>query len=146
MEKKIRIQLFDEEGRMVDDRTVSQDSELAKGPAEYRESLFRVEFTLDSKDDVEKAKTYLDQMVGNLPLGPKKVRKQTASVDTSDQREALLKEAIDGQVDQDSLIEFLRGKGFHFMMSDFLQTLDFEGLTIKGIHLKKYQWMMIGSY
>jgi hypothetical protein len=56
MEKKLRIQLFDDEGRMVDDRTVSQDPEIYSGPKENHNGLFRIEFTLNTKDDVEKAK------------------------------------------------------------------------------------------
>lgn len=143
MEKKLRIQLFDEEGRLLDDRTVSQNPELSKGPPGTHYGMFRVEFTLMDKTDVEKVKTYLDQMIGTLPLGSKKTRKKT-KMDSEDpsHREDLVKEVLEQVTDQDDLIIKLRDVGFKFMMSDFLESLDFEELNIKPNHLEKYQWML----
>jgi len=144
MEKKLRIQLFDEDGRLLDDRMVSQDPEIAKGPQLTHIGPMRIEFSFDSKEDIEKAKTYLDQMVGNIPLGPKKVRKKLSiSLEDPSQREDLLKAAIESAADQDELIKYLREQGFRFMMTDFLETLEFEQLDIKERHLEKYQWMMM---
>lgn len=143
MEKKLRIQLFDEEGRLVDDRTVSQNPEISSGPKISHEGIFRIEFTLDCKDDVEKVKIYLDQFIGNLPLGSKsKRKKKVKDFMDPDRREELLEEIIKAAEDQDKLIEFLREQGFRFMMTDFLETFDFPGLVIKDRHKEKYQWML----
>ncbi len=142
MEKKLRIQLFDDEGRMIDDRMVVQDPELSKGPTNTHKGPMRIEFSFDSESDIEKAKTYLDQLVGNLPLGPKKARKKNITyVDDPEHREELMKEALSHET-QDEMIDFLREKGFVFMMYDFLETFDFPGLTIKERHQEKYQWMI----
>lgn len=142
MEKKLRIQLFDTEGRMIDDRMVTQDPEVAKGPQLTHVGPMRIEFSFDSPDDVAKVKTYLDQLVGNIPLGTKKARKSMVkTMEDPKVREAILEEAI-GMEDQDQLIAFLREKGFRFMMSDFLQTFDWPQLQIKEKHLEKYQWML----
>jgi len=144
MEKKLRIQLYDEEGRLVEDRIVTQGPEMSSGPKFNHEGLFRIEFTLDCKDDVEKAKTYLDQLIGSLPLGSKKSRKKVVKeIEGPKQREELLEEVIGIAVDQDQLIELLRTRGFRFMMYDFLETFDFPGLEIKDRHKEKYQWMLL---
>jgi len=143
MEKKLRIQLFDDEGRLIDDRQVSQGPELAKGPIADHKGLFRIEFTFDCKDDIEKAKTYLDQMVGNLPIGSKKIRKQMVEkLDDPDERAKVLEYVISTAVDQDALITMLREKGFVFMMTDFLDIFDFDNLEIKDRHKEEYQWMI----
>jgi len=142
MEKKLRVQLFDEEGRLIDDRLVSQNPELSKGPAIPHKGLFRIEFTLDSKDDIEKAKTYLDQIIGSLPLGPKKLRKKLREDMSADTREELLNSVMGVAKDQDELIMLLREQGFKFVMWDFLSTFDFETLNIKERHKNKYQWMI----
>lgn len=143
MEKRLRIQLFDEEGRLTDDRTVSQNPELSKGPSNTHKGLFRIEFTFSEKSDIEKAKNYLDQMVGSLPLGVKKIRKKSKlDYDDPSTREEQLEAVINTATDQDVLIDVLRASGFKFMMSDFLESLDFPNLNIKPIHLRKYQWML----
>ena len=143
MEKKLRIQLFDEEGRLVEDRIVSQNPEMASGPKISHEGVFRIEFTLDCKDDVEKAKTYLDQFIGNLPLGSKKTRKtKLKQFMDPNHREELITMVTATAEDQDVLIKLLREHGFRFMMTDFLEIFDFPGLVIKDRHKEKYQWML----
>jgi len=130
---------------MIDDRMVAQDAEVAKGPQLSHQGPIRIEFSLDSPDDITKAKTYLDQLVGNIPLGSKKARKiKIKDMDTPEQREMLLAEVIEMATDQDHLIQLLRDKGFVFMMTDFLKTFEWaETLPIKDRHLDKYQWMML---
>jgi len=143
MEKKLRIQLFDLEGRMIDDRMVTQDPEISKGPQLTHVGPMRIEFSFDSPDDIEKAKIYLDQLVGNIPLGTKKARKTSLkTMEDPAQREALLEEALTMD-DQDELIKFLREKGFRFMMTDFLETFDWPQLNIKEKHLGQFQWMLL---
>lgn len=142
MEKKLRIQLYDEEGRLIEDRMVTQGPEMSSGPKFNHEGLFRIEFTLDCKDDIEKAKTYLDQLIGSLPLGAKKQRKVVREIEGPKQREELLENAIISD-NQDTLIMYLRERGFRFMMYDFLETLDFPRLGIKERHREKYQWMLL---
>lgn len=143
MEKKLRVQLFDEEGRLSDDRTVSQDPEFSKGPPKTHSGLFRIEFTLDNQDDIDKAKKYLDQLIGALPVITKERKNASMEIPEPEQREGLLETAIKESKDQDELISFLRSKGFKFMMTDFLLTFEYEGLVIKDRHLEEYQWMLL---
>lgn len=146
MEKKLRIQLFDEEGRMIGDRTVSQDPEFSKGPLQDHFGLFRIEFTLDNKDDVEKAKIYLDQMVGSLPLDSHKSKKKKGPKIPDDPlyREGIINNIVgDVEADQDQLISYLRDQGFVFRTWDFLESMvDLTGIIIKDIHKDKFQFML----
>jgi len=144
MEKKLRIQLFNEDGNLINDRLLSQDTEMYSGPKENHEGPMRIEFTLENKDDIEKAKTYLDKLVGNLPLNSSKKKGKIKKVFNVDTREKVLEEAlrIGEESNQDSMIEYLRDMSFNFMMSDFIKTFDFPMLKIKERHFEKYQWMV----
>ena len=143
MEKKLRIQLFDSDGRMLNDRLVTQDPEMVVGPKLAHDGPLRIEFTLETKDDIEKAKDYLDRLVGNLPLSVKKAKKLNKDLgEDVNFRQALLDNIIIPADNQDTLIGILRNEGFVFMMSDYLITFDDLGLQIKDVHKDKYQWMI----
>jgi len=144
MEKKLRIQLFDEEGRLMDDRTVSQDPEFSKGPKEVHKGLFRIEFTLETPDDVDKSKIYMDKLVGNLSLEvPKKIKKSQIIPNDPQYRENLLEGILKIEnLDQDILIKELRKLGFVFRTWDFLQMVNLPELNIKDRHQDKYEWMI----
>ena len=144
MEKKLRIQLFDDEGKLINDRMVSQDPEFNVGPKETHNGLFRIEFTLENQDDIERCKTYLDKLVGNLPLESKtKKAKKELIPDDPNYRENLLAEvlALD-PLDQDILISYLRKKGFVFRTWDYLSMVDLKGVAPKDRHQEEYQWMI----
>lgn len=142
MEKKLRLQLFDSEGRMGIDRLVSQDPEFNAGPKFKHHDPIRVEFTLFNKEDVDKCKKYLDQLSGELPLTERKSKK--VAIDTGDNREEVLTQVM-GQMElnQDLLIKDLRERGFRFMMYDYLKTLEYNNLPIKERHQEEYQWMLL---
>lgn len=141
MEKKLRIQLFDSEGRLASDRLVSQDPEISKGPQFVHPDPIRVEFTITSKGDVEMCKTYLDQLSGQMPLQEKKKRK-AAIIHDEDNREDFLINLMGAVTNQDDLIKELRALGFMFMTYEYLKTLGFDVLEIKGRHQTEYQWMI----
>lgn len=142
MEKKIRIQLYSEEGQLQSDRLVSQDIEFNTGPKEVHKGPARIEFSLLEPEDIAKAKTYLDKLSGKIELVSKKVKvKVSKEIATPTEREDLVKEVLEGCKNQDELITTLRKHGFKFMMWDFLETFDF-GIPIKEPHKQKYQWML----
>lgn len=142
MEKKIRIQLFDEEGRLFIDRMVTQDTEFISGPKGEHKGPIRIEFTLSNSNDTEYAKTYLDQLTGLLPIPEPRGRKpQELELSTDDSRARLLEEAIEKATDQDKLIAYLREHDFVFLTTDFLETFDFN-IELKTKHRNEYQWMM----
>lgn len=141
MEKKLRIQLFDNEGRLVTDRLVSQDPEFNTGPKIQHDQPIRIEFTLMSKDDIDRAQEYLNKLTGILPLSEvKKKRLSKAPLDPRD-REDLLNGAIEDNNDQNGLIDTLRTNGFIFMTTELLETYDYP-INLKDKHKPEYQWMI----
>lgn len=142
MEKKLRIQLFSPEGNLISDRLVTQDPEFTAGPKGISPGVIRIEFTLEHQGDIDKAKTYLDQITGNLPLPEPRGRKQKEEEPTTDEsRKELLEEALAQASDQDKLIGYLREHDFVFITSDFLETFDY-GIDLKDKHKDEYQWML----
>ena len=141
MEKKIRIQLYTNDGQLINDRLVSQDIELNTGPKESHIGPIRVEFSLLELSDIEKAKLYLDKLVGNLPLDVKVKKKKLDKEFEIVDRQAFIEELLGSTNNQDEFINDLRSKGFKFMMWDFLNTFQFP-LEIKEVHKEKYQWML----
>lgn len=142
MDKKVRIQLFDPEGRLISDRLVSQDSEFYKGPKEVHQGPLKIEFTLMEKQDVEEVKTFIDKLVGNLPLEASKSTKRV-KIETSDidNREEFLEKVLANPKDQDDLINTLRENGFIFVMADYLDMFEY-GIDFIKYHKDKYQWMI----
>ena len=143
MEKKLRVQLYDENGVLIKDRLVNQDIEFMTGPKEIHEGIFRIEATLMVKEDIDKFKLFLDKLSGILPLTVKSIKKSHfKTMDIKEYREEILNGVIEKGIDQDKFIEYLREKGFKFMMTDFLNVLDFPNLEIKERHKDNYQWML----
>lgn len=141
MDKKLRIQYFDKEGRMIQDRMVSQDPEFNAGPKITHKGPMRIEFSLETKEDIERCKVYLDQVIGVLPVLKKK-QKVKPEMLTGNDREKFLEGVLENALeDQDKLIQFLRDNGFVFIMWDFLKMFDFP-LNIKEKHQDDYQWMI----
>ena len=143
MEKKTRIQLFDKEGRIISERLVSQDPEFYHGPKEPHDGPMRIEFTFMEKDDVELVKQYLDKLVGILPIEvstktTKKIKKLGL---TEDIREEFLKSITETEGDQDELIQTLRDRGFVFITSDFIESLQLP-INIKKLHKQSLVWMV----
>lgn len=141
MEKKLRIQLFDDEGRLIEDRLVMQDPEMSSGPKIAHQGLFRIEFTFENPDDIEKAKSYLDKIVGNIPLGAKKIKKKLLDIDSDPNfRESFLETTME-ITNQDALIAHLRANDFKFVTTEFIKSFEFPGLEIKEAH-ENYEWMI----
>lgn len=143
MEKKVRIQLFDQEGRLIDDRMVSQDTELSSGPKMQHNGPLRIEFTFNERADVGMAIDYIKRLIGDLPLESKvkKIKKLPKVMDIADSEENLTKliNEIRELVNQDFLIKRLRDEGFVFLTTDYIQEL-FPQIVIKENH-EAFQWM-----
>lgn len=145
MEKKIRIQLFDKEGRITNERFVSQDPEFYHGPKDTHDGPMRIEFTFIEKGDVDLVKAYLDKLVGILPLEATikvgKSKKKIVPALTDDNREEFLKSILEIQGDQDQLIQNLREKGFVFITADFIESLQLP-INLKKLHKQSFVWMV----
>ena len=136
-QKKMRIQLFDNEFNQLDDRLVFQDTEMYKGPKEPHKGPMKVEFCLFQKDDVDGCIAYVKKIMGDLPIEVK-IRKSKASVESADDRETLLGDAV-AMENQDGLIKFLRSKGFIFLTA--VDVEDYELFEVPT-QFKDYQFML----
>jgi hypothetical protein len=147
MVKKLRIQLFNENGTPISDRLVEQNTEFYQGPKEKHQGPIRIEFSLENQEDVSKSILYLQKLATDMPLEVKKTENRgrkpgdkTFQMDNS--REVLLAEAYSTSKNQDEFIKTLRGHDFIFMDSDRLRQLIPEAYEIKDRHFDKYQWLV----
>jgi hypothetical protein len=125
LEKKMRIQLFDEDFNMLSDRLVSQDTELNLGPKQKHNGPLKLEMSLFEQEDVDKVIVYLKKLVKDLPL-EKKEKKVKASEVSNEDREALMSDVINEATDQEFLIKILRDKGFRFLTLDHMEDLNIK--------------------
>ena len=92
---KLRITLLSENGCPVQDRLVDSYTELNSGPKIKHEGPIRLECTLQSKQDIESFKVYLDRLTGTLPLKEPTAgrgRPQSATMELESPREEVLSE------------------------------------------------------
>ena len=145
-EKKIRVQLFDEESRLISDKLYKQGSELISGPKFTHNGPMRIEVTMDNQEDVERAITYIKKLSGMLPLEAKKKKKKVGKIesDSDDYVESMM-DMITECKDQDELISNLRNQGFVFVTRDLLHNMErFEKVNWEEEDWRtdKYQYMV----
>lgn len=149
LKKNMRIQIFDKEG-MISDRLVSQTTETYSGPKE-KADIYKIEFTIEEKLDVENAINYLRQLSGDLPIktvkgtqGRKSNELDNDSTFTADKSQFLNDMISENKENQDSLIKSLRDVGFFFVENSQLISIIPEGYKIQKNHLdnNKYQWLI----
>lgn len=146
-EKRIRVQLFDEESRLISDKLYKQGSEFATGPKFTHNGPMRIEVTMDNQEDVEKAITYLKKLSGLLPLEAKeKKAKKVGKIDSdSESYVEEIMEIINSSQDQDELIKALREQGFVFVTRDLLHQMErFEKVEWENDDWRtdKFQYMV----
>jgi hypothetical protein len=143
--KKLRVQLFDPDMNQLEDRLVSQDLELTKGPKEPHKGPMKLEFCLFGQPDVELAIGYLKRLSGDLPLvvkTPKTRALKKAYSDDPSWRESL-HEKIQESEFQDEFIKELRSEGFIFMTSDHLSDAGIvKDWSVFPAYFEQYQWMI----
>lgn len=125
---KLRVTLLEDNGAVIQDRLVDAQAEFYAGPKIQHTGPIRLEVTLTNKSDIDTFKTYLDQLVGNLPIkvqAPGRGRPSTGTTQIVESpREDILlqveKIAQDGG-NQSDIIKYLRELGFVFLLTeDFL--------------------------
>lgn len=144
--KKMRLQLFDQNMGQLEDRLVSQDTELYKGPSSSHEGPIKIEVCLFEEEDIEKVVNYINQLTGKLPISskipkPKKLKNTSYDLDEDSWRETLLKEIIE-LTTQDEITKRLREEGFIFMTADNLEDLSLVKWNMHQDHLREFQWMI----
>lgn len=154
---KCRIQLLDDNLVVKSDRLVDQNIEFNTGPKQKWEGPIRMEVTLTNKQDVTLLKKYIDALEGELPIKENTSRGRPASTtekeinspreDIYASVEVLVKEGRD----QDFVINYLRGLGFVFLLTeDFLtyfpdfkfKERDTGSPNSNGQYPDSYSWMV----
>lgn len=120
---KIRIQLLDEESRVIDDRMVDQYIELTQGPKKIHDGPLKVELTLTNQQDIDLFKEYIDRLKGKLPIKEiqSRGRPSTQSNNLESPREDILAQ-VENIKDQGEAIKYLRGLGFVFLLTEDFKT------------------------
>ncbi len=143
--KKMRLQLFDNTLGQIEDRLVSQDTELRKGPPTTHHGPIKLEVCIFGKDDIPEVIAYLNALTGIVPISklpkPKKAKDTNYSEDESSWREALLKEATALEY-QDEMVKVLRENGFVFVTADHLGDMGLIDWGKQEDHLADLQWMI----
>jgi len=142
--KKMRLQLFDKDFNQIDDRLVSQNTEIYKGVKEVWEGPLKVEVCLFSKTDVDDFKNYLDQLVGNLPIEESRKRKRgrkKLSKTSPDYRKEFGVE-FDKAVVAGNPIDWVKEEGFIFTSLDFLKDLGLPFTIPEEIEPDDFKWMV----
>lgn len=150
---KIRIQLLDNESRVIEDRMVDQYIELTQGPKKTHDGPMRVELTLINQQDIDLFKEYLDKIKGKLPIKEISSRGRPStnqSLNLESPREDILVQ-VEKIEDQDEVIKYLRDLGFVFLLTeDFLtyfpefefDTKDIGKPNSSGQYPESYCWMV----
>lgn len=141
IEKKLRIQLFDEEFNMLSDRLVSQYTEFGRGPGEVHEGPLKIEVCLFSKEDVDQFKTYLETMRGHIPMDSYKAKRgrKKAPKDIEGFRDYIA-EQMAGYEALPELITMLREQGFLFSSLDLLKDMGYP-IQVSKVY-RKYKFMV----
>jgi hypothetical protein len=162
LKPKMRVQLFDKEGIPLSDRLVDQYTETNNGPKEIHEGVMKIEFTFTNSDEVESGISYLQQLIGKLPLKdlqkrgrksltdsePKAPKEKNLSKDEKTSLEVRLAnfynelESDKVAENQKTLITWLREDcNFALTTEEALEELGIK-INLKKAHIGKYQWFL----
>lgn len=126
---KLRITTLSENGTPLSDRLVDAYTEMNSGPKVQHKGPIRVEVTLTNQQDVDNFKSYLERLVGILPIkNPTAGRGRPAGSSNNKELEspredilADVEKMIEEGKSQQDIIKYLRGLGFVFILTeDFL--------------------------
>lgn len=123
-EKKVRIQLYDEEMNHLSDRLLGQDQELSLGPKETHSGPLKVEVCLFNKDDVDNFVEYLQRIQGDLPLRVVGTRGRKKSSKMSKSGNHDLVEELKAMTTGTEFYDFTTANDFIFTNYQLLQDLE----------------------
>lgn len=132
---KMRVSLLDQNLVKLDDRLVAMDSELSIGPKDKHQGPISLEITLRDKEDVSAFKTYLDKLVGDLPISERKVYKakeKTVSLLGDEPLRELIRDTKLKCKTLDDLVKYYREKSFVFVTHEFLEDMGIK-VNLKDI-------------
>lgn len=126
---KLRITTLSENGTPLSDRLVDAYTEMNSGPKVQHKGPIRVEVTLTNQQDVDNFKSYLERLVGILPIkNPTAGRGRPAGSSNNKELEspredilADIEKMVEEGKTQQEIIKYLRKLGFVFILTeDFL--------------------------
>lgn len=126
---KLRITTLSENGTPLSDRLVDAYTEMNSGPKVQHKGPIRVEVTLTNQQDVDNFKSYLERLVGILPIkNPTAGRGRPAGSSNNKELEspredilADVEKMVEEGKTQQEIIKYLRKLGFVFILTeDFL--------------------------
>lgn len=126
---KLRITTLSENGTPLSDRLVDAYTEMNSGPKVQHKGPIRVEVTLTNQQDVDNFKSYLERLVGILPIkNPSAGRGRPAGSSNNKELEspredilADVEKMVEEGKTQQEIIKYLRKLGFVFTLTeDFL--------------------------
>lgn len=126
---KLRITTLSENGTPLSDRLVDAYTEMNSGPKVQHKGPIRVEVTLTNQQDVDNFKSYLERLVGILPIkNPTAGRGRPAGSSNNKELEspredilADVEKMVEEGKTQQEIIKYLRELGFVFILTeDFL--------------------------
>lgn len=126
---KLRITTLSENGTPLSDRLVDAYTEMNSGPKVQHKGPIRVEVTLTNQQDVDNFKSYLEKLVGILPIkNPTAGRGRPAGSSNNKELEspredilADVEKMVEEGKTQQEIIKYLRKLGFVFILTeDFL--------------------------
>lgn len=152
---KMRVQLMDSEYRVISDRLVDQAIEFMQGSKVKHKDPIKLEVILSSQNDIDSLKTYLDQLVGQLPIKEIGTRGRPAgkTPELKSPREDIYERIneLTSEKNQDEVIAYLRELGFVFLLTeDFLhyfpdfpfRSKDIGEPNRNGQYINSYQWLV----
>lgn len=154
---KLRITTFDEvevkgEVSLIikEDRLVQATTEFATGPKDKHTGPIRIDYIMDSKDEVESLIQYLSQLALDLPLSDKakktyERKSQSNQILAADSIDTLITQATQKGKDQEALIDYLRTLNFAFLTYDHLKDITEKNgipFNIKNPKHANYQYMV----
>ena len=153
---KIRIQLLDDDLRVLEDRLVDQNQEFIMGPKKQHLGPTRFEVTFQTSNDIDSFSEYLKALKSALPVKEIGTRGRPSSSTTNDiesPREDILvnvEEMSKKGLTQDDIIKYLRKMGFIFLLTeDFLRyfpefkfkSKDIGDPNNTGQYLNSFSWL-----
>lgn len=154
---KMRITTLNDDGSYLQDRLVDAYTELNAGPKLKHKGPVRLEITLQTQQDIDAFKTYIDQLCGDLPIKENIGRgrpSNSVSTPLESPREDILfkvESMVKEGSDENSIIKYLRELGFVFILTeDFLYHFNDFPFNPKdvgepnqnGQYPKSYSWMV----
>lgn len=123
---KIRITLLYPDHTLLEDRLVEAEPLFRNGADGMPPGPIRIDYFMETQEEVQGLIGFLQQLVGTLPLSPKQERKTKTKENMPLEQDAvqtLIEDALLKCKTQNELIEYLRGLNFVFITYDHLKDI-----------------------